>query len=170
MNAAFACVIDSKASAQARVPDVSRRERRERREPSEPWTLELQRVKIVNTVRHSFRWLPIALRLIDRHRAPMFAAVDVCRGRRCGGSLWLHPRQSERKRAPEAKLQQPASRECSNHDRSNNQLSNRLCAFNADKLLIEASVEVGEMVRIEAKALQRGRVQVLHVVAIIDAG
>ena len=53
---------------------------------------------------------------------------------------------------------------------SHKQLSNRLCAFDADKLLIEARVEIREMVRIEAEALQRGRVQVLHVVAIIDAG
>jgi hypothetical protein len=43
--------------------------------------------------------------------SPPVASAQECSGRRCGGSLWRSQRESERKRAPEAKLQQPASRE-----------------------------------------------------------
>ncbi|MFM1866650.1 MAG: hypothetical protein RL591_58 [Planctomycetota bacterium] len=65
------------ASAQIRVPDVSRCERSEHREPSEPWTFELQGVELAETSRHPFRWLLISLRSINRHRAPVLVAVAV---------------------------------------------------------------------------------------------
>jgi hypothetical protein len=81
---------------QARVPDVPRCERSEHREPSEPWTIELFRAIAVDGqidgACHPFRWLPISLRLIARHRAP----VTFCRGRRCGGDLWRSSHHSER--------------------------------------------------------------------------
>ena len=46
---------------------------------------------------------------------PPVASAQDSRGRRCGGDLSRDPRQSERRRASEAKLQRPASRERSSH-------------------------------------------------------
>ncbi len=49
-------------------------------------------------------------------------------------------------------------------------LMDRLGSFDADQLLVEAVVEVGEPVRVEAHLLQDRGVEVLHVVAIGDGG
>ena len=52
--------------------------------------------------------------------SPPVASAHASRGRRCGGDLWRHPHESERKRAPEAELQPPASCERSKLRSKNN--------------------------------------------------
>ena len=49
-----------------------------------------------------------------------------------------------------------------------NDLPDRVGALDADELLVEAAVEVGQLVRVEAHLLQHGRVQVLDVEPVLD--
>src|SRR5260370_36186470 len=51
-----------------------------------------------------------------------------------------------------------------------NDLLDRLRALDADELLLQPAVEVGQMVRVEPHLVENGRVQVLDVVAVRDAG
>src|SRR5580693_6475627 len=51
-----------------------------------------------------------------------------------------------------------------------NELLDRLRPLDADQLLVEAVVEVGQLVRVEPELVQNGGVQILDVVAILDGG
>mgnify|MGYP006893239865 FL=1 len=53
---------------------------------------------------------------------------------------------------------------------SRNDLGDRRGAFDSDEFLVEAGVEVGQGVRIEAHLVQDGRVEVLHVESVFDRG
>ncbi len=59
--------------------------------------------------------------------------------------------------------------DCKANERSDD-LRDRLRALDTDELLIQATVEVRQLVRIESHLVQDRRVQVLDVIAILHAG